>query len=400
MQTRTHARPSRSPRLATLVLAAAVGTLAMTMYVPSIPSIAREFGVGDDVAQLGLSLFLGTMALAQLVAGPLSDLWGRRVVMLGALAVFVVGTVMCAWAPAIGWLLAGRVLQAASAAGMILSRTILRDLYPREKAASMIGYTVMAMAVAPTLGPWLGGLLDEGPGWRANLLVMGAVGAVALAAAYVDLSETNANLGRPLRGQFAVYRVLLRSRQLWLFIATGALTSAIYFGFLGGAAQVASEALGMTPSGYGAWFAFCAGGYVLGNYLSGRFAERFGLARMIVTGAAASLLGPLAMLASFAWGWNHPFALFGWIALVGVGNGMVLPSNVAAAVSVRPDGAGAASGLLGTVQSLAGALFAAATAMLVGAGEEPMRLVLPLVAAAAGALALAALSARALAREA
>ena len=379
----------RHPHLGTLVVAAAVSTLALTMFIPSMPGMAEAFGTSYSTVQLALSLYLFTTAIVQLVSGPLSDLYGRRPVMLGSMALFILGTIVCLVAPTVEWLLAGRVVQAASAAGLILSRTIIRDLFAREKAASMIGYTVMAMAVAPMVGPWIGGLLDEAMGWRGSFYVMLAIGILSFALAMSDLVETNPNLGRSIGEQVSEYRSLLSTKAYWIFVGAGSFASAVFFGFLGGAPKLADVALGMSPSAYGAWFAFCAGGYVIGNFVSGRFAERAGLGRMIMFGAMLSVAGPAAIAGSFWYGWEHPFALFGWIALTGVGNGMVLPSNVAGAISIRPDASGAASGLLGTMQTMTGAVASVIAAWAVGDGTQALPFAFVLVLAGGLGLAFA-----------
>ena len=367
------AKPAvRHPHLVTLIVAAAVGTLALTMFIPSMPGMAIAFGEPYATVQLALSLYLFFTALAQLVSGPLSDFFGRRPVMIGSMILFVIGTVICLVAPSIEWLLAGRIVQSASAGGLILSRTIIRDLYAREKAASMIGYTVMAMAIAPMIGPWIGGVLDEAVGWRGTFYVLLGVGLATLVLVSFDLTETNAALGQPVQAQINAYRSLFRAPSYWIFVGAGSFASAVFFGFLGGAPKLADAALGMTPSAYGAWFAFCAAGYAFGNFLSGRYAERVGLARMILVGAILSVSGPATIAASFALGWDHPFALFGWIGLTGIGNGMVLPSNVAGAISVRPDAAGAASGLLGTLQTMTGAAASVVAAWAVGDGTRAL----------------------------
>ena len=258
----------------------------------------------------------------------------------------------------------------------------------------MIGYTVMAMAVAPMLGPWLGGVIDEQVGWRGTFVVLGLIGAGTLVALLVDLHETNPHLGQSLAEQRAAYRALLAAPAFWVFVAAGAFTGATFYGFLGGAPLASARLLAMSPSQYGLWFALCAVGYMLGNFLSGRFAERAGLGRMIVGGAVVTLVGTGLIALSFALGSTHPFALFGWSALVGVGNGMVLPSNIAAGISVRPDAAGAASGLMGTLQTLAGAAASVVAALAVGDGTHAVAFALVMVACAAIALVFAVLAAR------
>ena len=307
----THASPaatSTRPHLLTLVIAAAVSALAMTMFVPAVPSIARDFATDPALVQLGLSIYLVTTAIVQLAVGPMADLKGRRPVLLYAMMLFVLGTAICVFAPNVTWFLIGRVLQGASSAGLVLSRTIIRDLYGRERAASMIGYVVMAMAVAPMIGPWIGGVIDETFGWRGIFILLGAVGILSTLAIWFDLAETNATLGRPIREQIEAYRSLGGNRAYWIFAATGAFASGVFFAFLGAAPQVADTVLGMTPSRYGAWFAFCAGGYALGNFLSGRFAERMGLERMILLGACFTLAGSVSIGAAFALGFEHPFS--------------------------------------------------------------------------------------------
>ena len=387
---------TRSPHIATLVAAAAVGALATTMFVPSMPSIAADLGTSYAAVQFGLSGFLIVTALVQLVSGPMSDVWGRRPVLIWMLVLYLLGTALCIFAPGIEAFLAGRLLQGAAAAGIVLSRTIIRDLYERDRAASMIGYTIMAMAVAPMIGPWLGGVIDEVVGWRGTFVFLGVFGVVTLLAFMVDLTETNRTMGRPVAAQIASYRVLLTTPAFWIFTATGACTGATFYGFLGGAPLVSSILLEMGPSDYGRWFAFCAAGYMLGNFFSGRFAERVGLGRMVIAGSLVTLTGPLAMAASFALDLSHPFSLFGWSVLVGVGNGMVLPSNIAAGVSIRPDAAGAASGLLGTLQTLAGAGASVIAAWAVGDGTHAVAFSLVILAFAVGAAFFAMLSARVL----
>ncbi|MEM0900651.1 MAG: MFS transporter, partial [Pseudomonadota bacterium] len=126
--------------------------LAMNMFVPSMPSIAADLGTSYAAVQLGLSLYLAATAVIPLIAGPISDRYGRRPVLIVGLVIFLVGTVVCTYAETVTAFLTGRLLQTASAAGIVLSRAIVRDVYPREKSASMIGYIVMGMAIAPMIG--------------------------------------------------------------------------------------------------------------------------------------------------------------------------------------------------------------------------------------------------------
>lgn len=362
--------PVRAPHIGVLVLCAAVNPLSLNIFIPSMPGMAAEFGVPYATIQLGLSLYLVMTAGITLIAGPLSDLFGRRPLIVGGFLLFVAGTVMTLMADSASLFLAGRIVQAASATGMVLSRAIVRDLYGRDMAASMIGYVTMGMAVAPMVGPAVGGLLDDLYGWRASFLFLGVLGLMATLVVMARLPETNAGRGQPLACQFASYAELLSSGPYWIFAGSGAFAACIFFGFLGGGPAIASHYLAMTPTAYGLWFAATAVGYMIGNFIAGRFSRRIGLARMLLTGAATSMIG--AVLPLILLGWMDirlPVALFGPTILIGIGNGMTIPNATAAAVSVKPDSAGAASGLMGSLQVGSGALASVLCGIMAGNGS-------------------------------
>lgn len=364
------AAPRRAPHVATLVLIAAINPLALNVFIPSMPGMAGEFGVPYTTIQLGLSLFLVVTAVIAFIAGPLSDIFGRRPVILGGFLLFLAGTAISLTAQSVEMFLAGRIVQTGSAVGIALSRAIVRDLFSRNKAASMIGYVTMGMSIAPMLGPAIGGLLDDIYGWRAGFLLLAAVGSLAVLVALTALPETNHGRGRPLREQIHDYRELLSSGDYWIFVFTGSLAACVFFGFLGGGPVIASNYLGMSSAAYGLWFAACAGGYLVGNFISGRFSERVGVARMISTGAALSVVGGTLPLILLAAGIREPIALFGPTFVIGIGNGMTLPNAISAAVSVRPTAAGAASGLMGSMQLGLGAGASVICGMAAGNGED------------------------------
>ena len=370
----------RRPHLATLVLASAISPLAINIFVPSMPSLAAHFGTSYSSVQLGLSLYLGATAVLQLVIGPLSDILGRRPVLLGGMMLFIAGTVLTLLAPSVEVFLAGRVVQSAAAAGIVLSRAVVRDLVAQERAASMIGYVTMGMAVAPMVGPAIGGVVDDLFGWRASFWLLLALGFAALAALHVNLPETNTQRGPPLRQQLHIYAELLRSVRFWLFALSATLATSVFFAFLGGAPAIASGPLAMSPAAYGLWFALCALGYMIGNFVSGRYSERVGVRYMVFGGAMVTLAGPLATWLANASGQFGIAALFLPMLLVGIGNGMTIPNATAGAISVRPDAAGAASGLLGSIQIGLGALASIVAGILVTGADGIARYCLLLVA--------------------
>lgn len=368
------------PHITTLIFATATGALAMNVFLPSLPAMARYFGTDYAVMQLAVSLHLAATALLQLVIGPLSDRYGRRPVLLGAFTVFLVGTFAAVFAPTVEALLACRLLQAFSVAGFALSRAIVRDTTGPDEAASRIGYITMGMALVPMVGPMIGGLLDEIYGWQATFWLTLGFGLVAFLVIFLDLGETNWHRSPSFLAQFRAYPELLSSRRFWGYTLTAAFTSGAFFAFLGGGPFVSTEMLGLSPSRYGFYFALISVGYMLGNFLTGRYSRRIGLNRMMLFGNMIAVVGMSLSILLFASGLNHPIALFGPAFFTGVGNGMSLPSANAGIVSVRPHLAGSASGLGGAMQIGGGAVMAvlAGAWLTVDSGPYPLLAVMVL----------------------
>lgn len=370
-QTSTAAKPA----IWILIILAAVSPLAINIFVPSMPSIANDLGSSYATVQLGLSLYLFSTAAVSLLVGPISDKIGRKPALLGAMVIFLVGTAMCVFAQSASVFLAGRVIQSASSAGMILSRAMVRDIYPREKSASMIGYVIMGMAIAPMIGPAIGGYIDGVAGWRWSFVLLGAFGLVATIATWTSLPETNSFAGQSVANQIRAYKSVLTLPVFWLYTASASMAAAVFFGFLGGGPAVSSVFFKQTPFEYGLYFALCAVGYASGNGLAGRFSETIGVEKMMTTGALTTLLGPAISLSLFLIiPEPAPWMLFIPLSLVGLGNGMTLPNVTAAAISLKPEVAGAVSGLLGALQILAGAIASIIGAIVVGEMGSPVAL--------------------------
>jgi len=354
-----------APHITTLVMATATGALALNIFLPSLPAMARYFQADYSVVQLAVSLYLASTAVLQLLIGPASDRLGRRPVMLGSFAIFVVATLAAIFAPTIEFLLVCRVFQAFAAAGMVLSRAIVRDTVSTDLAASRIGYITMGMTLVPMLGPIVGGFLDEVYGWQSTFILTLVCGILSFLIVYADLGETNRTPSSSFGAQFRAYPELLRSRRFWGYALTAAFTSGAFFAFLGGAPYIATEVFGVTPSAYGLFFALLSVGYMCGNFISGRIAARVGINRMILAGNVVTLFGVVLSVLLFWAGYNHPMSLFGPMVFTGIGNGITLPSVNAGVVSVKPRLAGSASGLGGAMQIGGGAALSVVAGLLV-----------------------------------
>lgn len=378
-----------APHVVTLVILAGLSTLAMNVFLPSLPGMARWFGVDYATVQLAVPLYLAGSAALQVVVGPLSDRFGRRPVILAALLLFIAATLTGLFAPNVHWFLAARIVQAVVATGMALSRAVIGDMVPTEEAASMIGYVTMAMSVVPMVGPALGGALDESFGWQGSFVLLAAAGVLTTLLVWFDLGETAKPSGRGFAAQFRDYPALLASPRFWGYAAVASLASGAFFAYLGGAPFVGEKVFSLSPAAVGYYFAAPAIGYALGNFIAGRFSRRFGIDRMILVGtllATATLILGAVLARAFP---PHPMLFFPFTGLMAMGNGMTLPNANAGMLSVRPHLAGSASGLGGALMIGGGALLAAITGHLLN--EATGHAILLEVMAASSALSILAI---------
>lgn len=346
----------------------AFGAISTDLYLPSLPAIARDFSSDAAGVQLTLSVFLIAFAIGQLVYGPLSDRFGRRPMLLFGLALYVAASLACLFAAGIEMLIAARFAQALGAAsGVVLGRTVVRDVHGREGAARVLSYIAMAMALAPALGPILGGYLQSWFGWRANFLALSLFGGATLIAVAALLPETvperDPTATRPRR-LLANFASLARHEDYRAYVMITACAYAGIFAFISGSAFVLIETLGLSPELYGVSFAVMVAGYMLGTFLSGRLTLRLGLERLVAVGALVGLLGGGAMAALSAAGVLTLWAILAPVFVFTVGAGLMLPNALAGALGPFPLMAGAASSLMGFVQMTFAALVGVAVGQL------------------------------------
>jgi DHA1 family bicyclomycin/chloramphenicol resistance-like MFS transporter len=366
------------PHIFTLIVLTGLGALSMNIFLPSLPAMTEHFATDYRLMQLSVALYLAVNAVLQIVVGPVSDRYGRRPVLLWAIAIFLIATLGCILAPTVEVFLAFRMLQAVVVAGLVLGRAVVRDMYPADQAASQIGYVTMGMAVVPMIGPAIGGVLDETLGWQANFWMLAILGALVLALIWRDLGETAARGSASFAEQFGEYPELFRSRRFWGYCSAAAFASGAFFAYLGGAPYVGSEVFGLSAGEVGLYFGAPALGYFFGNWISGRYSTRVGINGMILWGTILSATGLTLSLLLFLVGLKTALSFFGFMTFVGLGNGMVLPNATSGMLSVRPHLAGTASGLGGAIMIGGGAaLSALAGALLTGGnGAYPLILIM------------------------
>ena len=368
------------PKIATLILLAGLSALAMNIFLPSLPGMAEYYGVSYGLMQQSVPLYLALSAGLQIVIGPISDRFGRRKVLIGALILFLLATLGTLVAPTAGVFLFFRMAQAVIASGMVLSRAIVRDMVADEEAASMIGYVTMGMSLVPMIGPVIGGILDDAYGWKANFALLLGLGLGVLALVWADLGETAALRRTSIVAQVRTYPALLTSRRYWGYTLTAAFASGCFFAYLGGAPFVGDKIFHLSSTHVGTLFALTAIGYAAGNFVAGRFSVRVGMNRMVLLGTLVTSFG-LSLLALLTWaGLSGPTVFFGLTVFMGLGNGICLPNANAGMLSVRPELAGTASGLGGAILIGGGAGLAAIAGILLHPGATEMPLILLMLA--------------------
>ncbi|MBP8293454.1 MAG: Bcr/CflA family multidrug efflux MFS transporter [Caldilineaceae bacterium] len=370
------AHPSYAKLAAILGTLAAFGPLSIDMYLPALPTIAEEFGTTTAAVQQTLSAFFVGLALGQLFYGPISDRMGRRRPLLFGCAMYAVVSLGCAFAPSVGWLMGLRFLQAlGSSAGVVIGRSVVRDLFDERESARMYSFLVLVMGIAPITAPLIGGQILTTFGWRAIFLVLAGFGLLCLLLVWFGLDEslprdrrTTTGLGSVLRG----YGALLADGRYMGFALAGGLASAAMFAYISGSAFVFIELNGIPPAQFGFFFGVNALGLIAASQLNRHLLERYTSTRLLV--AALSVTAGAALL------------LFG-ITLAGIGGfplmlvllfltiastGMVGPNATALAMAPYGRKAGSASALLGATQFMAGALAGALVGLLANGTALPM----------------------------
>ncbi len=253
------------------------------------------------------------------------------------------------------------MMQAAITTGFVVSLAVVRDTSSEEKAASMLGYMAMAWAVAPMLGPMLGGVLDELFGWRASFVMFAMFGATMLCICWVDLRETNNQRSATLYQQMKSYPQLLRSHRFWGYALCMAFSTGAFYAFIGGAPFVAKWIFNISTAELGFYMGTITAGFVLGSFLSGRFSGNARPTTTMIAGRIIACAGLCAGLMVSFYSIQNQYLFFGACVCVGIGNGLTMPTSNVGVMSVIPSLSGSAAGLSGALTVGGGALMATVT---------------------------------------
>ncbi len=365
----------------------ALGPLSVDMYLPALPAIASDFGAPYAAVQQSLSVFVLGLGAGQLFCGPLSDRVGRRPVLAFGLILYVIASAALALAQDVPQLVVLRLLQAlGGAAGVVLARAIVRDLYQGPEVARALAFVMLVTGIAPLIAPLVGGWLLLLAGWRAIFALLATFGVLILLAARLVLPETRPR-GHPTPGLGRTLLLPLTDRETLGFMLAGGFAFAGMFAYIAATPFVYIELFGVSPQRYGLLFGLNVVGIMTGSFASARLAQRLGVRRLLGLGTAVIALAGLALMiiTSQAIGGLIPIvvALFFYVGMMG----LIGANAVAGALERFPEIAGSVSALLGATQFGFGALAGVALGLLHDGTAAPMGVVI-------GSCGVAALAAR------
>ncbi|MEV4201481.1 multidrug effflux MFS transporter [Micromonospora globbae] len=382
--------PTAEPRrggaglLVLLGLLTAFGPLSLDMYLPAFPEMTRDLGADQAQIQLSLTTCLIGMALGQLVTGPLSDRWGRRRPVLAGVAAYAVLSLVCAVAPNAPALAAARFAQGfAGGMGVVVARAVVRDLHSGRAAAKYFSRLTLVFGVAPVAAPGVGSLVLRFGSWRAVFVTLAVIGVLLAAAVAWRLPETlpaDRRSGGGLRDTLRTMRALTADRVYVGYALTQGLAFAGLFAYISGSSFVFQDVFGLSEGAYSLIFGLNALALVATGQANARLLDRFGTRTLLTRTLVVGVVAAAGLLAGAAGGspWAVAACLFVFVGSLG----MVTPNSTALGLDRHPRHAGTAAALMGTIQSVVGAL----AAPLVGLGGDGSAV--PMAAVVAGAVAL------------
>jgi DHA1 family bicyclomycin/chloramphenicol resistance-like MFS transporter len=390
----TPARSRRATARLILILGSlsAFAPLSIDMYLPALPALSADLHGSASEIQLTLTACFVGLALGQIVAGPVSDAYGRRRPLLVGLAAFAVASLLCAASPNVATLIAMRFVQgAAGAAGIVISRAVVRDLFEGIELARFYALTLVVNGAAPIVAPVVGGLILLFTTWHGTFVLLAAIGIIVFLAVAFGLEETLQPAARRRDGVAGTVRTfweVAADRTFVGYSLAGGLAIAAMFAYIAGSPFVVETIYGQSPQVFSLIFGTNALGIVLAGQLSAALVERVGPRRLVVAGLAASATGALVLLGAVLAGIGLVGILPGFF-LVTASIGLIMPNATALALAAHGQRAGSASALLGALQYVVGALVAPFVGIAGTATALPMAILIAILSLGASTAYLA-----------
>lgn len=382
--------PSRKQRLQLAVILGSIttiGPLSIDMYLPALPTLVADFGTTAALVQLSLTFFLLGLASGQLVAGPLSDVYGRRRPLLIGMFIYAVSSVLCAFSPSIGLLIVLRFIQGlAGSVGVVVSRAAVRDLYSGSELTKFFSLLMIVNGLGPILAPVIGGQLLRVTTWQGIFLVLFAAGIIFCLTILLRLPETLPKERRSksgLKGTLLTFRVLLGNRKFMGYALSQGFVTASMFAYISGSSFVLQNIFAVTPQVYSLIFAVNGIGIIITGQIAGRLAGKVSETKLLLSGLLLCTMGGILLLLTvLVVGGLIPIliCLFAVVSSVGI----VGATSFSLAMQDQGETAGSASALIGLIPLLLGSC----VAPLVGLGGVESALPMAIVMACTGILSI------------
>jgi MFS transporter, DHA1 family, multidrug resistance protein len=372
-----------------LGLLSAVGPFAIDMYLPALPAIAADLHATTSATQMTLIAFFVSFGLCQIVYGPLSDVYGRKLPLYGGLTLFILGAIGCALSPTVGWLIAFRFLQGIGAAMGVIPRAIIRDLHTGVEATRLMALVMLVLSVSPVLAPLAGSALIVPFGWRAVFVAVTVVAVLGLILVAAFLPETRPSEERIKVGVANVlgsFGQLLRDRHFLGLTFIGGLGMSSFFTFLASSSFIYIDHFGLTPTEYSVAFSANAVGFIGASQFAASLGARFGMARVVTAAVSLHTTFALILFAVTAVGVDSLAVLVALLFVAFACLGLVIPTTMVLALEDHGPIAGMASALGGTLQMVTGGIMIVIVSQFSDGTAFPM--VTAIALCAVGALAL------------
>ena len=358
----------------------AFGPLSIDMYLPGLPAIARDLGASESMIQLTLTACLIGLALGQVVAGPVSDAFGRRRPLLVGVAGYAIASLLCALAPSAPALVGLRLLQGLTgAAGIVIARAIVRDMYSGSAAARYFSRLILIMGLAPILAPVLGGQVLRFTSWHGIFVVLAGISLLLLVGAAAGLPET-LPVARRREGSLVdtgrTFRRLAKDSLFVGYALSGGLAFGAMFAYIAGSPFVLQGIYHVSPQTFSLIFGANALGFVITSQVNGSLVSRVPPEWLLLGGLIVGATGGLSLLGVVAIGGLGLEAIVPPLFVLVSSIGFVVPNAIALALSRHPESAGTGSALLGVIQSGVGAIGAPLVGIAGNSSALPMATVI------------------------
>nr|WP_154984210.1 multidrug effflux MFS transporter [Paenibacillus xylanexedens] len=347
----------------------AFGPLSLDMYLPALPTLADEFGSSTSYAQLSLTACMIGLALGQLLAGPLSDVRGRRIPLIAGLVLYTIASILCLVSPTMGSFVVLRFIQGlAGAAGIVIARAVVRDVYEGPELTRFFSLLMLINGVAPIAAPIIGGQILTYTSWRGVFILLSLIGVLALLAVIFGLGETLPAQKRSsggLKQTLLTFGSIARNRRFMGYALTQGFAAAGMFAYISGSPFVLQKIYGVSPQMFSICFAINGLGIILASQIAGRLAGKVSETRLLIAGLLIAAVGGTSLLVAILAGVGLISVLIP-LFLVVSSVGLINTASFALAMADQAKSAGSASALIGVMTFLFGGI----VAPLVGLGGE------------------------------